>query len=296
MSADLFEDSFPHGTVAGYQQGCKGGSCPAGEEYGLSCRTAKSMAAGDYQYRKLVARGKSVAEISAELGLVGTHTIAAPAAPKKKPAPLPVEPVPAAAPEPEVEVVPVATKSKTEASPREIRAWARDRGIDVPAKGTLPRVVVEAYEQRDTIGDVTLTIPVTVPPVPTAVIDEPAATKCVMCDDAVDYVSSRGWCDGCEEYDAQSEATLVAKAPDALELATATVTTTADDTADWSLGLTASDLRVIAEQLDHLDRLDLDVIAIDEIPVRRPDGSDIIGSFTIHDPGSDPWFGFVPAT
>lgn len=78
--ADLWEDNYPHGTVEGYNNGCKGGSCPAGVEYGLSCKTAKAKSHGDFQYQKLAKTGATVPEIAEALGLIGT----APSAPRSK--------------------------------------------------------------------------------------------------------------------------------------------------------------------------------------------------------------------
>lgn len=69
MSAvDRLEDGFPHGTVAGFDSGCRGGYCPGEDEHGLSCRRAKHLAAGDWRYNRLVAQGLTPAEIAAELG------------------------------------------------------------------------------------------------------------------------------------------------------------------------------------------------------------------------------------
>jgi hypothetical protein len=88
-SADLWEDNYPHGTPEGYDGGCKGGACPAGVAYGLSCKTAKSKSNGDVQYRRLVKAGNSVPEIADALGLIGSDPSSAPAAkaPAKKPTP-----------------------------------------------------------------------------------------------------------------------------------------------------------------------------------------------------------------
>lgn len=67
-AADRLEDGYPHGTVQGYRDGCRG-VCPAGTEHGLSCRKAATLSAGDYQYQKLVRRGATPAEIADALGL-----------------------------------------------------------------------------------------------------------------------------------------------------------------------------------------------------------------------------------
>lgn len=87
-AADRLEDSFPHGTVDGYRQGCHGAICPAGADHGLSCRRAKQLAAGDYRYQKLTKRGLTPADIAFELGLI-PEPAAAPAAKPKNPAPAP---------------------------------------------------------------------------------------------------------------------------------------------------------------------------------------------------------------
>ncbi|WP_449408030.1 Lsr2 family DNA-binding protein [Microbacterium maritypicum] len=82
---DLFDDSWPytHGTVQGYDEGgCRASICPAGTEYGLSCKTAKQMSRNNYQYQRLAKEGLTVAEIADRLGLVGTEAAVAPA-PKK---------------------------------------------------------------------------------------------------------------------------------------------------------------------------------------------------------------------
>lgn len=65
--ADLFEDGYPHGTVEGYAGGCKGGSCPAGVEHGLSCKRAQQLSAGDYRYKRLVREGLTPAQIAEHL-------------------------------------------------------------------------------------------------------------------------------------------------------------------------------------------------------------------------------------
>jgi hypothetical protein len=83
-SADLLEDGFPHGTRQGFENGCRGGACPAGIEHGLSCRRANMLAAGDYRYQKLSRAGATPAAIADELGL--NPEIASPA-PKKRASP-----------------------------------------------------------------------------------------------------------------------------------------------------------------------------------------------------------------
>lgn len=85
-STDLFVDGYPHGTPQGYDDGCRGGACPTGVAYGLSCKIAKQKSSGDYQYQRLVKSGASIPSIAFALGLVGTESAPAPTAPKKKPA------------------------------------------------------------------------------------------------------------------------------------------------------------------------------------------------------------------
>jgi len=157
--ADRLEDGFAHGTVEGYQDGCRGGWCPAGEEHGLSCKRAKQLSAGDYRYQKLTRRGMSPFQISLELGLTPeTH-----AAPVRKVA------VPDDG-EDDVDVVdgetdgedPVVEKIKEAPSPKdvasktkrkspagpsqaEVRAWAKSNGVEVNQRGTVRADVVQAY-------------------------------------------------------------------------------------------------------------------------------------------------------
>lgn len=106
-AAERLEDGFPHGTPDGYTQGCKG-RCPAGIDHGLSCKRAKQLAAGDYQYQRLARGGATPAEIADALGLhpaIDTATT-----PKPKPAP-PLRPTaPPATPSPHP--APAATTSK----------------------------------------------------------------------------------------------------------------------------------------------------------------------------------------
>lgn len=82
-SADLWEDGYPHGTVEGFLGGCRGGSCPAGVEHGLSCKRAKLLSNGDYRYKRLVSEGKTPAEIAAALA-EEPHTAPAPTPDREK--------------------------------------------------------------------------------------------------------------------------------------------------------------------------------------------------------------------
>ena len=62
MSAlDLLDDSFPHGTPAGFDRGCRsGGACLAKPVTGQSCKEAKTRVQRDAGYRALVQAGASV--------------------------------------------------------------------------------------------------------------------------------------------------------------------------------------------------------------------------------------------
>lgn len=57
-AADLFVEGFPHGTPQGFEQGCRGGACPAKVERGISCREAKTRAAWDAPFAAACARGE----------------------------------------------------------------------------------------------------------------------------------------------------------------------------------------------------------------------------------------------
>jgi hypothetical protein len=111
-SYDLYEDGFPHSTVAGHERGCRGSACPGKLEYGFSCSEAATRTAGDWAFGKLVAAGKTPAEISAELGLLGggKPTPAEVQKPKRVAAPKPsapaAPPTPKPEPEPATEVKP----------------------------------------------------------------------------------------------------------------------------------------------------------------------------------------------
>lgn len=58
----VYDDSFPHGTVAGYTGGCRGGACPAV----LSCRSVNTRYAGDWGFRRRVDAGDPVEKIVAD--------------------------------------------------------------------------------------------------------------------------------------------------------------------------------------------------------------------------------------
>ncbi|QTV79463.1 histone-like nucleoid-structuring protein Lsr2 [Microbacterium sp. NIBRBAC000506063] len=158
---------------------------PSGIEHGLSCKTAKQKAAGDYRYRQLAADGKTPHEIAIALGLLGDDTTDTPKPkpkaerartvdvepdledettdPEPEPEPQPTpEPAPDVAeeqrrpapPKPGPSKLLQPRRPKTPAPPlpvaathsnADIRTWARDQGYEVAAKGTIPRRIIDAY-------------------------------------------------------------------------------------------------------------------------------------------------------
>lgn len=155
-ATDRLDDDFPHGTRLGFEKGCRG-RCPAGDEHGLSCKRAKMLAAGDYQYQKLFRRGATPAEIAEHFGLVPeVH-----AAPKTDPAPGATESVtnedsddqPAPTAQPDGFEVFTKQHARTElpegVTRAEIRVWARANGFRVNDRGALPKAVIEAYTTRE---------------------------------------------------------------------------------------------------------------------------------------------------
>lgn len=187
-SADILDDSWPHthGTPDGFDNDCRTVHCPAGEQYGLSCKTAKQLARSDYQYQKLARTGATVPEIADALGLIGTGPATAAATKKRpgqrKPAPTPqpdadgietedatpveptvTEPVvvePGELAEPETDAVDSTTTADEPApapTSREIRAWAREKGYDVSTRGIIPTAIVEHYWDAHGLLDPTST-------------------------------------------------------------------------------------------------------------------------------------------
>lgn len=62
MSAfDMLDDSFPHGTVEGFNRGCKGSHCPAP----MACRDVRTRYHADWGFRKAVDAGTTAAELLA---------------------------------------------------------------------------------------------------------------------------------------------------------------------------------------------------------------------------------------
>ncbi len=62
---DLFAPDFPHGSIEGYNKGCRGGSCSGVYTLGISCKRAYERYQGDYSFRAAVDGGKTPAEIVA---------------------------------------------------------------------------------------------------------------------------------------------------------------------------------------------------------------------------------------
>lgn len=199
-SADLFDDTWPHthGTPDGYDNGCKSSACPAGDDYGMSCKTAKTLSRSDVRYQKLARTGATVAEISETFGLVGTRT----AAPTKKPTPKTAKGAPrisdrvTTTPEPDTEqpeTVTTTPELDTEQpevattapqpitddpathTPAQIRTWAREKGYTVGVKGIIPKNIVEHYWEAHGLLD----------PTPTPQLPSPIAEHITQLEDTL---------------------------------------------------------------------------------------------------------------
>ncbi|MGX9348134.1 Lsr2 family DNA-binding protein [Microbacterium sp. KNMS] len=189
-TTDLYAADFPHGTPAGYDNGCRSNTaCPAFTEHGMSCATAKTKANGDYTVSRMFARGDDVATIAAHVNgapapattlaaaladaqkaKAEKTTKAKPSKPTPAPKPAPAKPK---APEPEVEpaaaaeeqpktaeqVTAVAAKRAPKTRAARIRAWAKDKGYDVPARGTIAREIVEHYNDTHPDDPADITVP-----------------------------------------------------------------------------------------------------------------------------------------
>lgn len=198
---DLFDDDWPHthGTAEGFDAGCRGGACPADIEFGMSCKRAKTLSRGDFRYNRLVAAGRTPAEIAAELDGREPTSAAQPLAERSNdPEPqegaqqpaaeeeAPAEGTPAAEGEemghpttPEETTMPTpndaarASKPLTAVAPRiaasevndkTIRAWAQHHGIDVNPRGKVRTDVADQFRAAhdiyaDTIPDEPTTEP-----------------------------------------------------------------------------------------------------------------------------------------
>lgn len=60
-TAELVDDSFPHGSVEGYHRGCKGSMCPSE----ISCARVFTRYSGDWTFKQRVDAGMSIAELVA---------------------------------------------------------------------------------------------------------------------------------------------------------------------------------------------------------------------------------------
>ncbi|MFF8187708.1 hypothetical protein ACF044_10670 [Microbacterium sp. NPDC016588] len=155
-TTDLFVPGYPHGTVEGFDGGCRGGACPAADEHGLSCKRAKTLSRSDIRYNRLVKAGRTPAEIAAIIDHgepedtaiaveAATVTVESPA-PAEKPAAVYV----GAAVTVSTNPAPVDTAAREElistAEGRaKIREWGRAQGFVLGVKGKLPGGVVAAY-------------------------------------------------------------------------------------------------------------------------------------------------------
>lgn len=139
-----------HGTPEGHLAGCKGerANCPALAEHGMSCTYAyvRSTTTPD-RYFKAKARNPEPREIARTLGFrpttpeqaladVVTADAQLPAPRKYSPAPPRERTAPMPAPEP---------KPADTATPRQIRAWALEHGIECPTFGRIPAHIRDAY-------------------------------------------------------------------------------------------------------------------------------------------------------
>lgn len=238
-----------HGTVDGYRQGCRGSHCPAGDEHGLSCSLANTYAAGNWNYMKALRRGLTPAEIAAELNLTPTGTKSAPVKPVRI---APDEDIELPEEEPIMNTTPT-TDEKPKPSVGEIRAWAREQGIDVPDRGVLSRSVIDAFNARGKGIQASDVKPA--PPAP------PEAPR----------------------PEAEAEETPILEAVEPVTMPT-----------DWTLPLTAHDLRVIANALEALEKVPLHIVDIESLPVIRPGGIDVVGDFRLANDDDEAWLGFVP--
>lgn len=64
-SDDYLEDKYPHGTLKGYQQGCRAKSCRGKKDVGVSCVELQTRYTADWSFRKSINMGISAAEIMA---------------------------------------------------------------------------------------------------------------------------------------------------------------------------------------------------------------------------------------
>lgn len=55
-AADLLDDGFPHGTLDGYREGCRGSHCAAP----IACRDVYRRYSGDAEFRRLIDSGNTL--------------------------------------------------------------------------------------------------------------------------------------------------------------------------------------------------------------------------------------------
>ncbi len=179
-AADLFEDGFPHGTPAGYAEGCKSGACPGRTDFGMSCRMAWQAERSDRRYRRLADEGAPPPVIALELGFVEPEqlqpaaavTVAAWRVPSTAAPATDVEAAAAdlaragVAPEEVADAAAAATalaEAPADAEPAKrragvdlsrparIRRWARENGVQVGDMGPIRRAVIDAYDEAHSI-------------------------------------------------------------------------------------------------------------------------------------------------
>lgn len=261
-AADRLEDGYPHGTVPGYRGGCQGAVCPGTDLYGLTCRRAYQLSAGDYRYKRLVAEGKTPAEIAQILD--PPATVPTPTKEKTMPTPNDVakttKPLTADPVEPEaeprelehalatLEADRTAENAAAEDGPpeqitterwtaglnprqkaeklREIREWARANGHQVPAKGKIPQAALAAYVRfEELIGRISV-VADEEPPEPTP---EDAAQPLAESANDPDPVSKPGE-EPVTDEEAPAERTL-----DAEGEAMGHLSVPSDEGAEWSV-------------------------------------------------------------
>ena len=83
-AADLLEDGYPHSTVQGYQDGCRGRSCPGKQANGISCAGVFVRYQGDFRWRRRLDAGETPAQIIAAEAAEAAAVVVKPPKPKKK--------------------------------------------------------------------------------------------------------------------------------------------------------------------------------------------------------------------
>lgn len=155
-AADLFVDGFPHGTPAGYLDGCKSNACPARQDFGMSCRMAWQAERSDRRYRRLADEGAPPPVIALELGMVEREQLSPSAAVEVagwSAGFRPVRPEQLADAARTVTDAPTPTPATLDVSrPSRIRAWAREQGIPIADFGKIRREVIDAFDAAHASG------------------------------------------------------------------------------------------------------------------------------------------------